>query len=53
MYNIAIKAKNNNVKYLDFGICTENNGEIINSGLSDFKEDSFGGISSYRYLFVR
>lgn len=52
IYNIVNEAKKNNVKYLDYGICTENKGEYINEGLANFKEDSLGGISNYRYLFL-
>ena len=53
MYQISNNAKKNNVKYLDYGICTEEQGSIINEGLANFKEDSFGGISNYRYLFLK
>ena len=44
----------NNIDYdiLDFGISTENRGNILNLGLSIFKEDSLIGISSYRYLYT-
>lgn len=37
---------------LDFGISTENRGELLNIGLSEFKQSSMTGISSYRYLFI-
>ena len=37
---------------IDFGISTENKGDILNIGLSKFKEDSMTGISSYRYMFI-
>ena len=52
MYQIAIDAKKENVKYIDYGISTEEKGKLINEGLSDFKESSLGGISNYRYLFL-
>ena len=53
MYQIAIDAKKENVKYIDYGISTEEKGKLINEGLSDFKESSLGGISNYRYLYLR
>lgn len=53
MYTISLNAKKNGVKYLDYGICTENKGKNINEGLAIFKEDSLGGISNYRYLFLK
>lgn len=52
MYSIAIDANKNNVQYLDYGICTENQGTLINDGLANFKEKSLGGTSNYRYLFL-
>jgi len=52
MYTISNDAKIENVKYLDYGICTENKGTILNRGLADFKERSLGGISNARYLFL-
>lgn len=52
MYTISENAKKNNVKYVDFGISTEDRGKLINEGLSDYKESSLGGISNYRYLFL-
>ena len=53
IYYISNNAKNNNVKYLDYGICTEEQGKTINEGLSIFKEESLGGISNYRFLFLK
>jgi uncharacterized protein YozE (UPF0346 family) len=52
-YVISLNAKKNGVKYLDYGICTENKGTNINEGLATFKENSLGGISNYRYLFLK
>lgn len=51
MNNITIDAKKSNVLYLDFGISTENRGQIINTGLSDYKENSFGATCNSRYVF--
>jgi len=53
MYTISIDAKKENVKYVDYGITTENKGKIMNCGLADFKERSLGGISNARYLFLK
>jgi hypothetical protein len=44
--------KSKKFKYLNFGISTENMGEIINKGLFEFKE-SFGGFGVSRYYFRR
>ena len=52
MNNISIDADKNNILYLDFGISTENRGQIINIGLSDYKENSLGGIPNTRNLFL-
>jgi hypothetical protein len=52
MYTISNDAKNENIKYVDYGISTEDCGKLLNDGLSDFKESSLGGISNYRYLFL-
>lgn len=52
MYQISLDAKKENVKYIDYGISTENRGMEINDGLSDYKEATLGGISNYRYLFL-
>ena len=49
MNNITIDAKKSNVLYLDFGISTENRGQIINTGLSNYKENSFGATCNSRY----
>ena len=51
MYQIAIDARLENVRYIDYGISIE--GKLINEGLSDFKESSLGGTSNYRYLFLK
>ena len=40
----------NSFKYLNFGISTENMGEIINEGLFEFKE-SFGGFGVSRFYY--
>lgn len=52
MYTISKDAKNNDVKYVDYGICVEDRGNILNIGLADFKERSLGGKSNARYLFL-
>ena len=52
MYTISNDAKKENVKYIDYGISTEDRGKLINNGLSDYKESSLCGISNYRYLFL-
>ena len=44
--------QNNNFTYLNFGISTENRGEIINFGLFEFKE-SFGGFGVSRRYYRR
>jgi len=53
MYTIANDAKKEGVKYLDYGITTEDRGKILNSGLADFKERSLGGTANSRFLFVK
>jgi hypothetical protein len=50
MSNIAHIAFKNNAKYVDYGITTENMGSDLNLGLSEYKNESLGGISNYRYL---
>ena len=52
MMEICKKAKEENVKYLDFGISTENKGSIMNIGLTKFKQDTLGCKSSFRYLYL-
>ena len=52
MYTISMFAKKNNIEYIDFGISTENCGRDINIGLSDYKQNTLGGIPSSRYLFL-
>jgi len=52
MYKISCDAKKENVKYVDYGISTEECGKIINEGLTEYKENSLGGTSNYRYLFL-
>jgi len=51
-YTAVNEAKKNNVKYIDYGISTEDRGKELNMGLSDYKENSLGGISNSRFLFV-
>lgn len=51
--NYIIKyLQNNNFKYLNFGISTENGGKYINKGLFEFKE-SFGGFGVSRFYYRR
>lgn len=52
MYKIQQDALKENVKYVDYGITTEDAGKKINIGLAEFKESSLTGISSNRYLFL-
>lgn len=52
MYTIGQDAKKEGVKYLDYGISTENKGSSLNEGLADFKERSLGGTSNARFLFL-
>ena len=52
MYTISQFAKQNNIEYIDYGISTENCGKEINMGLSDYKQNTLGGIPSSRYLFL-
>jgi hypothetical protein len=52
MHKISQEAKKENVKYLDYGISTENKGNLLNLGLSKFKQNSFCGESNARYLFL-
>ena len=52
MYTISLFAKENNIKYVDYGISTENYGKDINIGLSDYKQNTLGGLASSRYLFL-
>lgn len=52
MYTISIFSKENNIQYIDYGISTENSGKDINIGLSDYKQNTLGGIPSSRYLFL-
>ena len=52
MNQISEIAKENNIKYVDYGISTENTGMILNIGLSEFKNDSLGGLPNYRYLMI-
>ena len=51
MKNITLDARKDNVKYLDYGITTEEMGNILNEGLSNFKEESLCGIANFRYNF--
>lgn len=52
MNEIIKKGYLNGVKYLDYGISTENGGNTLNIGLSEFKNESFGGKSNFRYLML-
>jgi len=52
MKNISLDARKNNVKYLDYGISTEDKGLILNEGLSIFKEETLCGNSDFRYNFM-
>lgn len=52
LYSIYTDAKKEGVKYVDYGICVEDRGKILNTGLADFKERSLGGTANARYLFV-
>lgn len=52
MKKICIDAYNDGVKFIDYGTSTENNGELLNLGLSSYKEKSFGGKPHLRYLFL-
>ena len=38
IYNLIVEAKEAHMKYLTFGICTEDKGRYLNMGLSHFKE---------------
>ena len=52
MHNIINDAKKENISYIDLGICTENAGEELNSGLANYKQNSLGGKSNSRFLFT-
>ena len=52
MYTISNDAAKEGVKYVDYGICTEDRGNLVNIGLAEFKEKSLGGHANARYLFV-
>lgn len=52
MYTISLFAKENNIQYIDYGISTEKCGKNINIGLSEYKQNTLGGIPSSRYLFL-
>jgi len=52
MYKIQQDAKLENVQYIDYGITSENRGDILNKGLTEFKELSLCGRPSNRYLFL-
>ena len=52
MCTISNDAAKEGVKYLDYGICTEDRGKLVNIGLAEFKEKVLGGHASARYLFV-
>jgi hypothetical protein len=53
MKQIQSDAKNEKVYYVDYGITTENCGETLNIGLSEFKEFTLGGKSSCRYTILK
>lgn len=53
MKQIQTDARNENVSYIDYGITTENCGETLNVGLSEFKEFTLGGKSSCRYTLLK
>jgi hypothetical protein len=53
IHNISKDSEKEGVKYIDYGISTENKGELLNIGLSDYKESSLGGIPNSRYLFYK
>jgi hypothetical protein len=44
--------RNRRFDILDFGICTEDNGNHLNLGLAGFKECSLTGHATYRYTFI-
>jgi hypothetical protein len=50
LHYVMRKAKDEGVKFLNFGICTEDSGKVINIGLATFKE-SLGGKLINRYTF--
>lgn len=52
MYTISLFAKENDIKYIDYGISTENYGRDINMGLSDYKQSTLGGLPNFRLLFL-
>jgi len=52
MYIISLLSNKENIKYIDYGISTENIGKTINLGLSEYKQESLGGISNYRINFI-
>jgi|SRR5581483_6094847 len=52
MYKIANDGKKDGVRYIDYGISTENGGKTLNMGLSSFKELSLCGFPHNRYLFI-
>lgn len=49
LVNLGKKEK---IDYIDLGITTENSGNLINEGLTIYKEESLGAKSNYRYLFT-
>ena len=50
MQQITIDARREGVQYIDYGVVTESNGDILNVGLAKFKQDSYGGLPAFRYL---
>ena len=49
LYQSMIESRNKGATDYCFGICTENGGSYLNTGLIDFKE-SMGAIPTLRYL---
>jgi len=50
--HIIVYGKKNHFNYLNFGISTEDKGQVINEGLFRFKE-SFGGFGVNRYTYKK
>lgn len=49
LYHAMKRAKEGGIKFLNFGICTQDQGKKMNQGLFDFKE-SLGGETINRYI---
>ena len=52
MYEIIMEAKQNGIKYIDYGVTSENEGDKLNEGLSNYKEKSLCGKPIHRYLLL-